>query len=90
MGRICQRYYDIFRSFRNYDECLLSFSGTVDPDAVVLEILLCLSDEFLAGNIEYDSVDRLKIKTLVVNVYDLSKRISCRMCKLIFIRKMYA
>ena len=47
MGRICQRYFDIFSTFRNDNECLLAFIGTVDLDAVVLEIFLGLGNEFL-------------------------------------------
>ena len=48
VGRISQRHFDVFSTFRNDNKCLKSFIRTVNDDAVILEIFLSLSDEFLA------------------------------------------
>ena len=50
----------------------------VQLDAGILEIFLCLCDEFIACDVEDDSVDRLEIKAFVVDVNDLCESESCR------------
>ena len=86
--RIGKRYLNVFLTFGNDGECLLTVIRTIKFNAGILELFFCFCNEFLTADIEYDSVNGLEIKSLVVNVYDLCKSISCGVGELFFIGKI--
>ena len=77
MRRVRKRNGNIRIAFTYYGEALSAVCSAVYLDPGILEVLFCLCNEFFAGDIEDDSVDRLEIKALVMDVDDLSESKSC-------------